>query len=216
MSWLSPIVFLVGTIAIVGWLVFTYLNLRATRTQHLQSAKDVVERRKQVLLELAKCALKRMPRSELEAIKARESKQTEKVLVEQARIRAAEGELQSVQGRLSDLAEVTAELEETSAEVQRELDNLREQEVQLRRRTGEVQGKLQSSKVKVEALLVELANNQKAIQALEAANNQLLEQQRRIANYELMIAEVSTKYLELKRAYDALDIEYAQLYQRLG
>ena len=49
---------------------------------------------------------------------------------------------------------------------------------------------------------------------INAAKTETIESQKKIQFYEQEIAVVNKKYMELKRAYDALDIEYAQLYEK--
>lgn len=73
---------------------------------------------------------------------------------------------------------------------------------------------MQSSVEQVDILLDVLHANVGAVTQLNKTRNEMIQVEKSIAYYEEEIAKINQQYVGLKRAYDALDIEYAQLYEK--
>ena len=59
-----------------------------------------------------------------------------------------------------------------------------------------------------------MPSNAKAVEQLNKSKTELVEVEKNISFYEIEITKINKQYVTLKRAYDALDIEYAQLYEK--
>ena len=133
---------------------------------------------------------------------------------ESGRLSIAKAELESVQGRLSELEEVARELEASSLAASQELEMLRSQEKELSVKNQNLRVELDTSLAELDRLLEQLSSSQAAVDALNKTKSELLESQEKIIWYQERISEINMNYMQLKRAYDALDIEYAQLYEK--
>jgi len=66
----------------------------------------------------------------------------------------------------------------------------------------------------LERMLTKMEGNEEAVSQLHEAKGNVDSAHESIAWYTDDIANLNTKYMDLKNAYDALDIEYAQLYEK--
>lgn len=133
---------------------------------------------------------------------------------ESSRFAIAQAELESVKTRLDELEEMARELEASSLEMTRELDTLRNQERDLGEQTSKLRVELDSSLEELDRLLEQLSHNQAAVTTLNKTKTEFLESQEKVMWYQERISEININYVQLKKAYDALDIEYAQLYEK--
>lgn len=133
---------------------------------------------------------------------------------ERGKLAIAKAEIDNLLVRVRELDEVQQELEASSLESAHELDMLKTQERSLAQKSSELKEELEKSLQQLDKLLDELANSQEAVEKLAKTKTELLAAQEKIAWYEQKITEINENYMELKKAYDALDIEYAQLYEK--
>lgn len=127
---------------------------------------------------------------------------------------STETEVGKVDIRLRELEELGRELAASDLDIAREVEMLKQQQSELKQEADAVRDRVNSSISAIDSLLIELADREIAVERLNAARADLAQTHGQIEYYESEIARVNEKYLELKRAYDALDIEYAQLYER--
>ena len=80
--------------------------------------------------------------------------------------------------------------------------------------SASLQAQIDSALVQIDRLIQELSSSQEAVQRLATTKNDLLSAQQKVQYYTAEISALNKKYIDLKRAYDALDIEYAQLYEK--
>ena len=84
----------------------------------------------------------------------------------------------------------------------------------MREETERLRQRVNNSVEMLEQLLVELSSSQSAVEKLTNAKTELLNTESKIDYYAEGISQLNSQYIELKKGYDALDIEYAQLYER--
>jgi len=138
----------------------------------------------------------------------------EEVRTEKGRITITEAELEAVDVRLRELEELKRELEMSSIDAIRELELLRAQERDITQQNDGLKGQLKNTFQELDQLLEMLASNTEAVNRLHAAKKELMESEVKHQFYQEQIALLNQKYVGLKKAYDALDIEYAQLYEK--
>jgi predicted nuclease with TOPRIM domain len=99
-------------------------------------------------------------------------------------------------------------------EAAQELEALRLQEREIGRKTEKLKNQVEKVQGKLDMLIEELENSHSAVERLTATKKDLIATQEQIEYYESETATLNQSLIQLKRSYDALDIEYAQLYER--
>ncbi|MDR2337542.1 MAG: hypothetical protein LBE20_02705 [Deltaproteobacteria bacterium] len=122
--------------------------------------------------------------------------------------------VEMVKQKIADLDAITSELRTTMLESSQEMDMLRTQENSLRAKTSELKLELDRVLKKCDQLMIDFSSSQDLVQALQKIKAEVLESQDKIFWYQEKITEINLNYMQLKRVYDALDIEYTQLYER--
>lgn len=150
-------------------------------------------------------------------VKVNELKSAEASLrAEKGRITITQAELDTVEARLRELEEIERELEASGLETKEELSILQKKTDDLRQRKDKLEGRLQDAAGKIDQLVQELELTSQMQEHLENMKAQLLQTQSKIDLLLLQIEEGNSQYFSVKRRYDALDIEYAQLYEKFA
>lgn len=136
------------------------------------------------------------------------------ISTEKGKCAISEAELDALDVRLRELEELRRELEVSNMDAIKEVEMLRAQERDISNQNEAIHAQLQSSLEQIDILLDTLHNNAGAVDQLNKTKNEIIEVERKIGYYEEEIAKINQNYVALKRAYDALDIEYAQLYEK--
>lgn len=138
----------------------------------------------------------------------------EAVRTERGRVAITQAEVDAVSSRLHELEEIEHELESAAQESNQEVELLRTQQRELESRTAKLKEELDASMLQLDLLLSQLSSSSNAVEALTKAKTEMLDVQQKIEFFQAQIANLTDKYVDLKKAYDALDIEYAQLYEK--
>lgn len=211
-----------GVLAIVtlGSLgIISMLMRQLTRRQELvQAAYQVVyteaTQKKEILGQLADIAAGMVAPEVVHEAEKRREEVVERLSEVKVEIAAVEAKQLLVESRLREIEELEREMESNSIEAQRELELLRDQEKAMREETEKLRQRVTSSVEMLEQLLEELSSSQSAVEKLTSAKTELLNTESKIDFYAEGISQLNSQYIELKKGYDALDIEYAQLYER--
>lgn len=176
--------------------------------------KNELKAKEECLRELAQLALGLATQKYFEELGEQIKNAEEELRAERGRLTITDAELEAVDIRLRELEELKRELEMSNIDAIRELDLLRAQERDMASQNDALRGQLQSSSEQLDMLLDMLASSAEAVAHLQAAKSQLIQAEQKSQYYEEQITLLNQKYVSLKRAYDALDIEYAQLYEK--
>lgn len=209
----------IGLAFVGSVLIISMLMRQLTRRQVLvQEAYQVVcteaTQKKEILSQLADLAAGMVSASAVHEAEQRRDEVFERISEVKSAIAAVEAQQLSVESRLREIEELEREMESNSIEAQRELELLRDQEKAMREETERLRQRVNSSVEMLEQLLVELSSSQSAVDKLTNAKTELLNTESKIDYYSEGISQLNSQYMELKKGYDALDIEYAQLYER--
>ncbi len=147
-------------------------------------------------------------------LQARVSTVAEDLKTEQKRAELTQSELLAQENRLRELDEIEKELEISNYEAAKELAELRAEEEKIAERNLKMRQELNDSLGKLDRLLVELQHSKEAVERLNHTKSELIAVEEKIDWFEREITEVNGKYAMMKNSYDALDIEYAQLYEK--
>jgi chromosome segregation ATPase len=135
--------------------------------------------------------------------------------VERGNATLTRAELEALEVRLRDLEEIGRELEASSTETKEELKILQRKEGELRTRNDALRGQIADSLSKMETLIAEIEMTAQMQEQVAIMRSELLRAEEKIQNMLNEIQQNNEQYFNLKRRYDALDVEYAQLYQQL-
>lgn len=182
--------------------------------ESLQTIEDEYSKKREIIGELAQLSLGMILKAQFDRLTGELASVEEKLRSERGRLTITEAELEAVERRLRDLEELRRELEVSSLEASRELELLRTQQRDIQAENERLKGNLNNSIEKIDVLLLELSQEQKVVDAVTAVKNELAQIEKQCDTYASQTHTINTKYMDLKKAYDALDIEYAQLYER--
>jgi len=91
---------------------------------------------------------------------------------------------------------------------------LSSQERDIEAKNASLQEQYENILILIDKLTHELASSHSAVDTLTNIKEGLAESGEKMQGYGSEIATINKRYVALKRAYDALDIEYAQLYEK--
>jgi hypothetical protein len=134
---------------------------------------------------------------------------------EQGRAMISYAELEALEVRLRELEEIGRELEASSTETKEELKILQRKESELRSKNDSLRGQIADSLSKMEVLIAEIEMTAQMQEQVAMMRSELLRSEEKIQTMLNEIQNSNEQYFNLKRRYDALDVEYAQLYQQL-
>ncbi|MEZ4754378.1 MAG: hypothetical protein R3A13_08740 [Bdellovibrionota bacterium] len=151
------------------------------------------------------------------AEKAIETRSYEESLkAERGRITITQAELETVETRLRELDEIERELEASALETKEELNILQKKEKDLGSKNEKLKQEIALSKEKLTELMSEIQVSTEIDEQIQMAQAELLQTEQKIDTLLLEIEGGNEQYFILKRRYDALDIEYAQLYEKFA
>ncbi len=135
--------------------------------------------------------------------------------VERGRVTITQAELETLEGRMRELEEMGRELEASQTETKEELKILRRKEEDMLSKNDSLRGQIADSLAKMEGLLTEIELTAQMQKQVAVMKSELLRSEEKIQTMLNQIQQYNEQYFNLKRRYDALDVEYAQLYQQL-
>jgi chromosome segregation ATPase len=116
---------------------------------------------------------------------------------------------------MRELEEIGRELEASQTETKEELKILRRKEDDMRDKNNSLRGQIADSLAKMDALIEEIELTAQMQNQVAFMKSELLKSEEKIQPMLNLIQDTNEQYFNLKRRYDALDVEYAQLYQQL-
>jgi chromosome segregation ATPase len=140
----------------------------------------------------------------------------EALRAEKGRITITQAELETVETRLRELEEVERELEASGLETKEELNILKKKEAELNSKNAALKSQIDAAVAAVDKAVAEIEMSQQMQEQVLAFKTELLQTEQSIATLLLQIEQGNEQYFVLKRRYDALDIEYAQLFEKFS
>jgi chromosome segregation ATPase len=138
----------------------------------------------------------------------------ESLKAERGRVIITQAELESVEVRLRELDEVNRELEASTLETKEELKIFQKREGDLKTKNEELRVQIADSTTKLEALMSEIEMSVQMQEQVKVMRADLLKSEEQVETLMNEIQKGNEQYFISKRRYDALDVEYAQLYQQ--
>lgn len=175
---------------------------RDTRTKLLEDIKAAYE--KLVPVVAIRAALREL------------TTQQENLRAEKGRITITQAELETVDTRLRELEEVERELQASGLETKEEINILKKKENELIAKNKALKDQIDASIQVMDTVMSEIEFSQEVQEKVTACKTELLQVEQNIATLILQIEQGNEQYFVLKRRYDALDIEYAQLFEKFS
>ena len=148
------------------------------------------------------------------ALQLNEAKELMKL--ERGRVTITQAELETVENRLRELDEVDREIQASGLETKEELRILNKKEKDLRNKNEQLKTKIQDSMLKINECLSQFESNSRVTMQIETIQTELLSTELKVNELLIQIELGNEQYFTLKQVYDALDIEYAQLYEKFS
>ena len=138
----------------------------------------------------------------------------EALKAERGRVIITQAEVDSIEMRLRELDEIARELEASALETKEELQILQKREGELKSKNEELRVQIAHSTTRMEALMSEIEMSVQLQEQITMMKADLLRSEQQV---EMLMAEIQKGHEQFaiaKRRYDALDVEYAQLYEQ--
>ena len=204
-----------GTTGFVVFSLFSQVAERkAVMLDNLKMIENELKEKQKILRELAEASLGLVSSDILAQGQADIAREEENLRSEKGRVTIIQSEMEAVDLRLRELEEIQKELENSSIEASREIEMLRARERDLEAQNTKVRGQIDSLGIVLDRLVSEIGAEDELSEVLVKAKPEILQMQDKLQFFGEQVTMLNRKYLDLKRAYDALDIEYAQLYEK--
>jgi chromosome segregation ATPase len=214
MSWL--VFFLaVGQAFLVGAFLFRRALLAGKEANAGNNqVKEEVATKRELWSRLESIRQEMASPADYEKAKAELNVARESLKAERGRVIITQAELESVEVRLRELDEVNRELEASAIETKEELKVLQKREGELKTKNEELRVQIAHSTTKMEALMSEIEMSVQMQEQVKVMKADLLKAEEQVETLMNEIQKGNEQYSISKRRYDALDVEYAQLYQQ--
>ena len=140
----------------------------------------------------------------------------ESLKAERGRITITQAELETVETRLRELDEIERELEASSLETKEELKILKRKEGDLGQKNSTLKQQLEITRENMSKILTDIQLSAEMQDQIRAMQSEIMSCEQKIDDLLLRIEQGNEQYFILKSRYDALDIEYAQLYEKFA
>ena len=140
----------------------------------------------------------------------------EALKTERGRTTITQAELETVEARLRELEEIERELAASNIDTQEEIKILEKKKADLGSKNSALKEQISMSLSQIDNVMGELELSSQAREQVESMKVEILQTQEKIETILLQIEQANEQYFVLKKRYDALDIEYAQLYEKFS
>lgn len=216
---MAVVVIICGLIAsgVFAWLMFSTVGKRTGKvSDSLKKLKEDCEKHKGLLTEMRSLFDKMIDVGQLREKGTEYQSIQESLKAERGRITITQAELETVEGRLRELQEIEREYEASLLETKEELNILNKKHGELAERSGGLKTQLQTSQGQIDQILDEIEISSQMQEGVDHAKEKLLITQQKIDSLLFQIEEGNEQYAIMKKRYDALDIEYAQLFEKFS
>lgn len=217
---MAVVVFVIVALIEVGAAVGLMYATFAKRKDAARGVVDAVARQaaeREAILEKVKALSAEMvDLAELKG-KVRELRLAKESLkTERGRITITQAERETVEGRLRELEEIERELEASGLETKEELTILQKKQKELASKNDGLKTQISTSVQQMDELLSKIEMTAQQTEQVQAMKAQIIQTEQKIDTLLLQIEQGNDQYFILKKRYDALDIEYAQLFEKFS
>jgi chromosome segregation ATPase len=142
--------------------------------------------------------------------------QGELLKAERGRITITQAELETVESRLRELEEIERELQASSIDTQEEAKIMEKRREEISSKAEELRNKISVTMPEVDKQLGEMTLGDEEQQLIRNIKSEISTTQEKTDMILAQIQASAQQYAEMKKRYDALDIEYAQLFEKFS
>jgi chromosome segregation ATPase len=214
MFWVAIIVAVVEALVVGVFLFRRVMQVGREANSSNQSIKEELAIKQELWGRIESICAEMADPVEYENISGDVSQARDALKAERGRVIIIQAELESVEVRLRELDEVNRELEASALETKEELKIFQKRESELRTKNDELRVQIADSTTKMEALMSEIEMSVQMQEQVKIMRADLLKSEEQVETLMNEIQKGNEQYFVFKRRYDALDVEYAQLYQQ--
>lgn len=140
----------------------------------------------------------------------------ESLKAERGRVTITQAELETIEIRLRELDEIARELEASALETKEELKILQKKEKDLNQKNDVLKAQIADSVSKMDDIFSKIEMNAQMQERVDKMKQEMIKTESQITTLLIQIQQGNEQYFVLKKRYDALDIEYAQLFEKFS
>lgn len=200
--------------AIAGGLYFIGTGKTSALDSVVKETKEQFDKKSNLVEELKSAYGKLIPAKEFRIAGRELNEIIQKNRAERGRITITQAELEAVENRLRELDEIERELEASALETKEELAILEKKAQEIKEQNEKLQAELQASMDEIDEMMKNLELTAQQQEQIDNMKGELASCQSQIDSVLVAIEQCNEHYIYMKKRYDALDIEYAQLYEK--
>ena len=177
---------------------------------------DEIVRRQKLFDDIAAIYKNRIAWTHVRSLAADLAEAKEIIKQERGRVTITQAELETVENRLRELDEVEREIQASGIETKEELRILNKKEKDLRNKNDALKSQISDAITNLNAIMSQVESNAQLMSQLDMIKTDLLRTEQKTDELIIQIEQGNEQYFILKQVYDALDIEYAQLYEKFA
>ncbi len=217
MEYISLIITAVLTLVLgVGGLFFVMQQGKGKISRNLKKLRDEFEEKQKFCETIRNQMAQTIQASQLQSVFLKYRSLENALKAERGRITITEAERETVEIRLRELEEIERELEASALETKEEVKILEKKVKDLKKSNDELKAKIAHATSRIDTLIDEIEFNAEMKEQIMAMKTELVNTEEKIDTLLVQIEEGNEQYFILKERYDALDIEYAQLYEKFA
>jgi chromosome segregation ATPase len=140
----------------------------------------------------------------------------ESLKAERGRVTITQAELETIEVRLRELDEIARELAASMTETKEELKILQRKEGELSTKNEQLKAQISDSVSKMDAIMSDIEMSAQMQEHIIRMKSEIVKAEEQTETLLGQITAGNEQYFILKKRYDALDIEYAQLYEKFS
>jgi chromosome segregation ATPase len=199
-----------------GVLLFLAIRAGAKETANLALFDKEIEKRESTQDQIKTLFGQLVPWSNVREIALTLNEQRELIKLERGRVTITQAELETVENRLRELEEVEREIAASGIETKEEFRILNKKEKDLKTKNDNLVNQIAESMNKLQEVLSQVESNSQVMVQVDMAKTELLRTEQKVNELLIQIELGNEQYVTMKQVYDALDIEYAQLYEKFS
>jgi len=202
--------------AIGGWLWLNSSKGAKKTDSGVQTLQDEIKKKEEAIAQINEATSAFIPFRSLHQKVAQLRSMKESVRVEKGRISITQAELETVEARLRELEEIDRELVASRLETEEEKKILERKDKEMRSKNDSLKEQIEKVSANLTALLPGLNLDDALKEELNTLKDRLGTSSEHTTKLLDDIESTISQYFLVKARYDALDIEYAQLYEKFA
>jgi chromosome segregation ATPase len=216
---MSMLVLLVGILEAIGigfYLFKTSKKLNAGSQAVFEMLSDEVGQKRGIRDSLVQFEGEMVEPTELKTAAKSYLIARESLKAERGRVTITQAELETIEVRLRELDEISRELGASMTETKEELKILQRKEGELSTKNEQLKAQIADSVSKMDAIMSDIEISAQMQEHITRMKGEIVKAEEQIETLFGQITAGNEQYFILKMRYDALDIEYAQLYEKFS